>query len=233
MTVAQQAQGSASGQQPESLAAAAKRLRAEKQSAKEQKIEALRNAPPSEDPAGPISQTRLFAWLAAEMPGEDIIAEVQSRGISFEPGEAFWKDLAGASDNPTLADELKTAKQVTAATSGSVEKISATAATAAAVKGRNFQEAMRRIRPAIEGDPKNADLLLAAGVILRELEDYGNAGMALARAAELAPDFAYVHGQLSLVCYRMEDARCAEAEAAAMLKLTPGSSDGYKFLGRA
>ena len=104
---------------------------------------------------------------------------------------------------------------------------------ATAAKKRDYRVALRLMTPLLQSDPNNPDLLFALGNIFSELEDWENASRAFAREVELLPQFAYAHGQLSLMYYRMGDGERAEQQAQAMLKLLPESSDAHRFLGLA
>jgi tetratricopeptide (TPR) repeat protein len=195
--------------------------------------------------SAPVTQMQLFAWLAGGLSTEDQVRELRARGIAFEPDEACLRDLAAAGDEALLISELHAAQRhlsVSPAQNAATATKNADSTQSAlvqmmkvamAVKKADYRVALRLMTPLLQSDANNPDLLFALGTIFNEMEDWDNASRAFARAVELAPQFPYGHGQLSLMYYQMGEAERAEAEAQAMLKLLPQSSDGHKFLGLA
>jgi tetratricopeptide (TPR) repeat protein len=195
--------------------------------------------------SAPVTQMQLFAWLAGGLSTEDQVRELRARGIAFEPDEACLRDLAAAGDEALLISELHAAQRhlsVSPAQNAATPTKNADSTQSAlvqmmkvamAVKKADYRVALRLMTPLLQSDANNPDLLYALGTIFNAMEDWDNASRAFARAVELAPQFPYGHGQLSLMYYQMGEAERAEAEAQAMLKLLPQSSDGHKFLGLA
>jgi tetratricopeptide (TPR) repeat protein len=209
-----------------------------------------KQAQPADEAAqsAPVTQMQLFSWLAGGLSTEDQLRELRARGIAFEPDEACLRDLAAAGDDALLISELRAAQRHLSvppaqnAASAPTKNADSTPTQSAliqmvkvamAVKKEDYRVALRLMTPLLQSDANNPDLLFALGNIFNEMEDWENASRAFARAVELAPQFPYGHGQLSLMHYQMGEAERAEAEAQAMLKLLPQSSDGHKFLGLA
>src|ERR1700756_1999686 len=185
--------------------------------------------------SAPVTQMQLFAWLAGGLSTEDQVRELRARGIAFEPDEACLRDLAAAGDEALLISELHAAQRhlsVSPAQNAATPTKNADSTQSAlvqmmkvamAVKKADYRVALRLMTPLLQSDANNPDLLYALGTIFNAMEDWDNANRAFSRAVELAPQFPYGHGQLSLMYYQMGEAERAEAEAQAMLKLLPQS----------
>jgi tetratricopeptide (TPR) repeat protein len=230
----------AAAQQSEPLGDVAKHLHAEKGGAaispelpgkQDYRSETAKENPKSLSFSEPISQLQMFAWIAGGMAQEDLINEIGSHGVTFEPDEACFSALT-ETGNAALAKELGMAQRH--ADDGQLKNDEATAQivkTAISVKKKDYQAALRQISPLLELEPANPNLLFALGNIFGKLGSFDNVVRAAVRAIQLEPDFPHAHGQLSFAYYRLGDGEQAVNEARAMLRLLPNSSDGHKLVG--
>ena len=184
--------------------------------------------------ARPVTRLQLFAWLASQSESEDIARELRSRGLSFDPDDNFVRDFTAAGADSSLLDELKKAERHPATDPASDSETLQSIKTAAlAAHERNYADAMRPLRDALQRDPNNPDLYFALGGLMRETEDFPGAVWAFTRCTQLAPAFAPAHGQLSYAYFRIQESEKAIVEARVMLKLQPDSAEAHKLLGLA
>jgi Flp pilus assembly protein TadD len=181
----------------------------------------------------PVTKIQLFAWLTSQIETEDIVRELRSRGIGFEPDGNFIHDFTAAGAESSLLSELHKAARHPANDSTETETLQAVVTAALDAHQKNFSEAMRPLRDALKKDPNNPDLYFALGGLMRETEDSPGAVWALTRSVQLAPAFAPAHGQLSYAYFRSQESEKAITEARVMLKLHPDSAEGHKLLGLA
>jgi hypothetical protein len=86
-------------QEPETLGDVAKRSREEKAAwANSSQLREPEAALPdmvsendkSELASGPLSELQIFAWIAGGLTGQDLVREVNARGLSFEIDETYY-----------------------------------------------------------------------------------------------------------------------------------------------
>jgi tetratricopeptide (TPR) repeat protein len=222
----------------ESLGDVARRYRVDKQNAAAPNTSGAQTSTrvgEGQSEAGPVTEIQLFAWLAGGLSNEDVIQEVHTRGIAFEPDASCLKNLVTARDDASLARVLDEFRRhdVTAPEEQKPEIVRHAVEAAIAAKRKDYAAALIHLRTALQVDLNNGDLYFAAGYSFGQLEHWGPAALALTRAIELNPGFPYGHGLLSLAFYNMQDGDRAEAEARIMLKSLPNNSDAHKFLGLA
>ena len=189
-----------------------------------------RNTPPPIQKS--ISPFQVFAWLAGGMPSDFLAKEVRSRGLTFYADNEFIEKAKNAGAESDLAEELQKASQTAAQTElGDSEATRNMIQVAISMKADEYRSAQRQIRAMLRADNQNADLYFALGNLYHRTEDWDSAAAAFAHAVQLAPDFAYAWGQLSLMYYHLEDAPEARTAAEAMLRLQPDTGDGFSYLG--
>jgi tetratricopeptide (TPR) repeat protein len=226
-------------QEPETLGDVAKRLREEKAAqANSSQLNEPESAPAgmvsendkSQLSSGPLSQLQIFAWIAGGLTGQDLVREVKARGLSFEADETYIRQLAALGGASALAADLRSTKQhfdtPIVVNADAVEQMFETATS---VENKDFATALRQIKPLVQRNPKNLNLLFALGNILNKLEYSDGAAGIAAHLVEVAPDFPHAHEQLAFAYYKMEIGPQAVAEARALVQLRPDSSDGHKF----
>jgi len=182
----------------------------------------------------PVSDFQLLAWIVGGMPTGDLLLELNTRGISFEPNQFYIEQLRSVCAGAQLIAALqKTPRYASAERASDAEALNVLTEAGFALNRGQYLKASQAIVRLLRRDPNNADLYVALGNIFREGGDFENGAQAYSRATDLEPNLAYPHGQLSYMYYKMRDGRSAEAEALKMLALQPKSADAHKFLGLA
>jgi len=182
----------------------------------------------------PVTRLQLFAWLTSQIETEDIVRELRSRGIAFDPDDNFIHDFTAAGADSSLLGELQeAAHHPTADLAPDPEILQGAIAAALAAHAHNYADAMSPLRDALKKDPNNPDLYFALGGLMRETEDFPGAVWGFTRCTQLVPAFAPAHGQLSYAYFRIQESEKAIVEARVMLKLQPDSAEAHKLLGLA
>ena len=225
-------------EQTESLGDAARRLRLEKQNASQPTIVPDGSAKPSQVNGvtlvpfgGPVSRLQILAWIVGGVSEEDLVYELKTSGLSFEPDDACLREI-GAISSDRVTHELETApKHLEGSQSNKSDAVEQMSKVATAAKKKDYRGALNVLKPLLQADSSNPDLLFAVGGILIAAEDWSRSMMVLARAIQVSPDFPYAHGQLSYSYYRMGSGEAAVSEARIVVKMRPNSSDAHKLLG--
>lgn len=112
------------------------------------------------------------------------------------------------------------------------------AEVAALVHDKNFGAAEDRLTALLRDDTnqtsQNRALLhFVLGTILRQQDRFDEALDQFTEASRVMPSFPEVHGQLSYLFYRTDDADNALAEARTALSMDPANAEAYRYLGLA
>ncbi len=144
--------------------------------------EALRAAKPPEAAGSaatkPLTQVQVLSLVAGEVPNHRVALLVQDRGIDFDPGDDFFRELRLAGGDDELVDALKNAN-VTKPESvdptlqaRQAEIRQHTARGAELLKKQQYADAETEYRAALQLDPQNADLHVSLGITLGHKGDW-------------------------------------------------------------
>jgi Tfp pilus assembly protein PilF len=220
----------AHAQNTQSLGEVARQVRKEKaQPELGPAAESATTAPVKPDP---VSESQFFGWIAGGMPEADIVAAVQSRGVSFALAQTFEDNLRLAIGSIDLLKQIQDSPKNPVTSPGDAANAKLLAQAASFIWGEDYRNAFSNISRVLENDPINAGAYIALGNFMRKTEDWKGSARAYSRAISLDAALPYPHGELSYAYYRMEDGRCM-AEARKMVALAPLSADAHKYLGLA
>lgn len=209
----------AGAQESQSLGDLARAVRAK------QAAEANQDHP--QPPQPPIAESALLAWQIGGMPSADMLSEIKSRGIAFDPDDAHLNVLKDAHLAPEVLSALPGSPSHPDSGSSEVPRDLIDAVSAASKK--DYPVARRSLEGLVRQDA-NADLYVALGNLNFLAGDLPSAKASFLRAAQFAPAFAYAHVCLARVYYRLDQSSEMTAEARVALKLQPGNAEARKYL---
>jgi tetratricopeptide (TPR) repeat protein len=181
----------------------------------------------------PISKMTVLAWAAAGLAPADAAREIHSRGIDFAVDESFTALAKSAGAEAMLSSLQAATLHATAGPEPAADRLASLSEAGAATHRRDYDAALKLVVAELRLDPKNADLLFAAGSLLIERGNPGPAAMLLVQSVEANTKFPYAHGRLAYAYYQMGAGADAQREALFMTNLVPDSADSYKYLGLA
>ena len=187
-------------------------------------------------PQEPISCQQLLAWVVGGMSTFHLQAQVEARGLAFQPDKSYLDLVKSAGGSPELLSVLphmvKVAGQAAPSLGGgpAYDKL---AAGAKALGAKDVETAGQSVAAAVQLNPNDPDLVYALGGVFQSAEDWEHAARAYHQATHLAPGFLDAHLALSYACYRLQDADCSEAEARLVLQRQPQDAEAHKDLGLA
>jgi tetratricopeptide (TPR) repeat protein len=190
----------------------------------------------AQDRRKPATDSELLALVAGNALSENIVHEIESRGLSFHPTNEYRDKLTAAGADPRVLAAVSKATSVGAA-SGNEKKSSGElldhlSAAGKSIRAKQYQQATQELDSALQsgGGPETGFVM---GELLKVQEQWPMAASLYAQVLKRAPDFPEAHTKLSYLLYRMGDPEESLREAKAALAQTPENAEAHKNAGLA
>jgi tetratricopeptide (TPR) repeat protein len=184
----------------------------------------------------PLSERELLALVAGNALSENIVHEIETRGLEFPPGDQFRLLVTEAGADSRIIAALNSAKTSSAsapAENDAENKLLQHLAQAGKfVRNKQYGEATHELTAALQnGGGTETGFVMAE--VLRAQEQWSAAEAILREVQRQAPDFPEAHTKLSYILYRINDGEGALSEARIALAENPNNAEAHKNAGLA
>lgn len=188
----------------------------------------------SQTASKPVSKSELLALVAGNALSENIVHEVQTRGLSFRIDDAFKAQLSTAGADTTLLTAAASAKTIHASDKpdGETEVALQNHLSSAGrmLRAKQYQEATRELTAALQSGA-HVEAGFVMGEVLRRQEQYDMAANVYQSILREDPGFPEAHTKLAFIFYKTGDFDSAMREASGVLAQNPSNAAAHVNLG--
>jgi tetratricopeptide (TPR) repeat protein len=184
----------------------------------------------------PLKASVLVALVAGDALSENVVHEIEARGLAFRPSDEFRSQLTTAGADSRILLALSKAK-ISESAAGPENKAAAEylghlAKAGKLVRDKQFEEAAAELNDALEagGDPAAGFVM---GALLRYQEQWPTSASVYEQVLKEDPRFPEVHTKLSDVQYHLGDSEESLRQAKAALAQYPENAEAHKNAGLA
>ena len=165
-----------------------------------------------------MKDVEVMALVAGNALSEDIVAEIKSHGLAFQPSEQYESLIATAGGAGLVLGAIKGAK-VSPEANGelredSIELLQHMAKAGELIRGKQYDQAAQELSAAVHnGGGAQAGFVM--GEALRQKESWQQAAFVYKEVLRQAPEFSAAHTKLSFLLDRLDDPETALSEARA------------------
>lgn len=184
----------------------------------------------------PLEARTLVALVAGGALSENVVHEIETRGLAFRRSDEFLLQLTIAGADGRILQALGKAKisgsGAEAVDKGAAERLSHLAKAGKLIRDKQFQEAAAELNDALQpgGDPAAGYVM---GELLRRQEQWSMSASVYQQVLKADPDFPEVHTEMSYLYYQLGDQEEALRQARAALARTPENARAHKNAGLA
>ena len=184
----------------------------------------------------PLSERDLLALVAGNALSENIVHDIETRGLAFRPDDQFRSFLTEAGADPRVMAALSNAKTSDASAHARDETatklLQHLAQAGKFIRGKQYSEATQELTAGLDnGAGPETGFVMAE--VLRGQEQWLNAEMILREVQRQAPEFPEAHTKLSYILYRVNDGEGELKEARIALAENPNNAEAHKNAGLA
>jgi Flp pilus assembly protein TadD len=184
----------------------------------------------------PLTKSALLALVAGNALNENIVHEVQTRGLAFRANDAFKAQLSTAGASPDLLKAVTNANtsHVSESPDGETEVALQNHLSAAGkmLRSKQYEEATRELTAALRAGA-HVEAGFVMGELLRQEKQFDLAVNVYRSVLREDPGFPEVRTKLAFVLYRIGDQESAVQEAHSVLAQNPADAEAHKNLGLA
>ncbi|MGB9121975.1 MAG: tetratricopeptide repeat protein [Candidatus Angelobacter sp.] len=184
----------------------------------------------------PLTKSELLALVAGNTLSENIIHEVQTRGVAFRANDAFKAQLSAAGADANLLTAVAAAKPAHASDKADSETEIALqnqlSAAGRMMRAKQYEGAIRELTSALQAGA-HVEAGFVMGDVLRRQEVFDLAANVYQSILREDPGFPEVHTKLAYIFYRTGDLDGAMREASGVLVQNPHNAEAHKNLGLA
>jgi tetratricopeptide (TPR) repeat protein len=184
----------------------------------------------------PITDSELMALVAGNALSENIVHEIETRGLAFRPGDQFRSLLTDAGADSSIMAALTKAKTSDASAptekDGAAQLLQRLAEAGKFVRNKQYGEAAQELTAALQNGG-GAETGFVMAEVLRAQEQWSNVETILREVQRQAPNFPEAHTKLSYELYRINDGEGALGEARIALAVNPNDAEAHKNAGLA
>lgn len=182
-----------------------------------------------------LSKSELLALVAGEILSENVVFDIQSRGLAFVP-DASYKSLlksAGADDKVLAAlDAAKTAPSGNTETTSDKDLLQHLSHAGSLIKSNQLDDATSELTGSLSAGHR-PEIGFVMGMVLLAQERVPEAGHVYSTILADDPDFPEIHARLSLTYLETGDADEALRQAKAALAENPNNPVAHVNAGAA
>jgi len=179
----------------------------------------------------------LLSLVVGNALPENIVHEIESRGLDFKPSDGYAAMLNDVGADPKILNALKKARVSDSAgqvgSRSSSELLNHLATAGKLLRNKKYEDAERELTDSLQsGEGLEAGFVMGE-VVLRAAGNYRMAASVYGEILRRDPDFPQAHTKLSLALYRLGDAQGALREAKEELTKFPDNAEAHKNAGLA
>lgn len=186
--------------------------------------------------AKPVGESELMALVAGNALSENIVHEIQVRGLVFHPDDIYKAQLKNAGADAALLSALDKAKvaQGTHHEMGQadLDLVAHLANAGMLIRSKKFDAATTELTAALQAGAE-VEAGFVMGEALRQQEQFDFAVRVYQRVLGQDPNFPEIHTKLAFVLHKSEDQEGAMREAKLALLRNPENAEAHKNLGLA
>lgn len=178
----------------------------------------------------PFTRAKLLALIAGKGLPENVIAEINLRGIAFKPDIGYLSLLKTAGATPDITNAVSSAALVLPIADEPQDEVNFLRLLSRSGKlrlAKNYQGAINEIAPAIEQPSHKAPASFVAGSILLDTDHLPEAIVVYREILQNDPDFPEVHTKLSYAYYTLGETEEALRQATAALQQNPNNPTAH------
>ncbi|HET6843428.1 MAG TPA: tetratricopeptide repeat protein [Candidatus Angelobacter sp.] len=188
----------------------------------------------SQTPPKSMSRAELIALVAGNALSENIVHEIQSRGIAFTPTEDYKSLLRDAGADSAVIGALNAAKVTSKpgppGSQSDTDLLKHLAMAGKLLRGEQYEQATTELTAALEaGAEPEAGFVM--GEVLRRQEQFDLAAEVYQKVLEANSGFPEAHTKLAFSFYRAGDQEHSMQQAKLALALNPANAEAHKNLG--
>ena len=183
----------------------------------------------------PLTDRELLALVAGNALSENVVREIGSRGLAFQPSDQYRSLLQTAGADTAMMAAVGNAK-IAGSAQGAAnvrnQLLQHLATAGKLIRSKQYEDASRELSAALEsGDGYEAGFVM--GESLRQQERWLEAAAVYEEVLRRAPDFLDARTKWSFVLYRGGDAGDALQQAKIVLAQDPENAEAHKNAGLA
>src|SRR6266581_1070134 len=188
----------------------------------------------SQETRTPLRDRELLSLVAGNALAENVVHEIESRGLSFRPAPSYRSQLTDAGADPHVLIALGKARIIApsanAEDKSSPELLQHLAAAGKLMRNKQYQEAAEELNSALQsGAGPEAGFVM--GELLRLQEQWPMAVSVYQQILQRNPDFPETQTKLSYVLYKSGDPKEALREAKAAMAQFPQNPEAHLYAG--
>jgi tetratricopeptide (TPR) repeat protein len=185
----------------------------------------------SQEKAKPITAPELVALVAGNALNENIVQEIESRGLAFRPGDGYRLQLsaAGADARVLAAVGKATISSPTGAAENkeSSDLLQHLSLAGKLIRAKQYQQAAEELTGALQ-ENGSVEAGFVMGELLREQQQWPMSASVYEEVLKRNPDFPEAHTKFSYLLYRLGDPERGLREAHIALARTPDNAEAHK-----
>jgi tetratricopeptide (TPR) repeat protein len=182
-----------------------------------------------DSPAKPLLASQIFTLVAGNALPQNIVHEINNRGLNFHPTAEFQVQLrkAGADDS-ILAAINKTEVINTSEDLLDKELLQHLTVAAGLMADKHYPEVAKELSVALQSSFASTETGFVMGELLRRQEEWEKAALVYEHVLEQDPNFPEAHTKLSYVLGRMENFDESLNEAKEAIAINPENAEAHK-----
>jgi tetratricopeptide (TPR) repeat protein len=187
-----------------------------------------------DSPSKPLLASQIFALVAGNALPQNIVHEINNRGLNFHPTAEFQAQLKKAGADDTILAAINKA-EVTNTSEDLLDKELLQHLTVAAgfITDKHYQEAAKELSVALQSSFASTETGFVMGELLRRQKEWEKAAIVYEHVLEQDPNFPEAHTKLSYVLYRGDEFERSLSEAKEALAINPENPEAHKNAGLA
>ena len=184
----------------------------------------------------PLGATTLLALVAGNALPENVVAAIETDGLSFKPTEEYRSQLREAG---ATAEILKALDKVPAGSKDAADQSrdgqtwSHLSLAGKLIREKKYEEAEGELNEAVQTSGAKLDAGFVMAEALRLQEQWGRSVAVYAEILKEDPNYPEAQTKLSFVLYRAGEAEESLRAAKAALAITPANAEAHKNAGLA
>src|SRR5260370_35832447 len=188
----------------------------------------------AQEKSKPLTTSELLALVAGNALNENVVHEIESRGLAFRPADEYRSQLTNAGADARVLAALGKAAISSAPgvadTKESSELLQHLSAAGKFLRAEQYQEAAEELNGALQASG-SVEAGFVMGELLRRQEQWPMAASVYQQVLKQDPDFPEVHTKLSYLMYHLGDPDEALRQAKTALALTPQNAEAHYHCG--
>jgi tetratricopeptide (TPR) repeat protein len=178
----------------------------------------------------PLNKSELLALVAGESHPANVVAEINSNGLTFTPDAAYVALLKTAGADASILAALNTAKHSPSGNAAPVDSatlLSHLSNAGRLIRARQLDDAAAELSAALANDAAKSATGFVMGDLLMCQSRWEEAGQVYSEIARQDPAFPDIHTKLSAAYFNSQEPENALREAKAAIARNPGNGPAH------